>query len=127
MSYKTDYKRVAGLGSAKDGTHHFVVQRLSAIALIPLALLFLYTFVGTLGRGYEAVIATYSRPVPALIALMFIATLFEHLRLGLQVVIEDYVSGERTRMRWLIVNALFWRGAMIVGLFAVAKIAFIAA
>ena len=126
MSYKTDYNRVAGLGSAKNGTHHFVVQRLTAIALIPLAVLFVFTFAGTLGRGHEAVIATYSRPWPALIALMFFVALFDHLRLGLQVVIEDYVSGERARMRWLIANALLWRGVMIAGLFAVAKIAFTA-
>ncbi|MFT5344125.1 MAG: succinate dehydrogenase / fumarate reductase membrane anchor subunit, partial [Paracoccaceae bacterium] len=51
MSFLTDYKRVAGLGSAKSGTGHFVQQRLTAIALIPLTVLFLYTFIGALGSG----------------------------------------------------------------------------
>lgn len=123
MSFLTEYKRVAGLGSAKSGTEHFVHQRLTAIALIPLTLLFLYTFVGVLGSGHAAVISTYSQPVPALIAIMFIWAVFSHLRLGLQVVIEDYVSNHRTQQRLLIANALIWRGVAIVGLFAIARIA----
>ncbi len=126
MSFLTDYKRVAGLGSAKSGTEHFIEQRLSAIALIPLGVAFLYTFIGALGAGHETVIETYSRPIPALIAIMFIWAMFAHLRMGLQVVIEDYISGERARMRALIINALIWRGAAIVGVFAIAKIAFLA-
>lgn len=123
MSFLTDYKRVAGLGSAKSGTEHFVQQRLTAVALIPLTVLFLYTFIGALGSGHEAVLETYSRPAPALIAIMFIWAMFSHLRLGLQVVIEDYVPNHRTQQRLLIVNALIWRGAAIVGLFAIARIA----
>ena len=123
MSFLTEYKRVAGLGSAKSGTEHFIHQRLTAIALIPLTVLFLYTFVGALGSGHAAVIETYSHPVPALIAIMFIWAVFSHLRLGLQVVIEDYVPNHRTQQRLLIANALIWRGVAIVGLFAIARIA----
>lgn len=123
MSFLTDYKRVAGLGSAKSGTEHFVQQRLTAVALIPLSILFLYTFIGALGSGHEAVIDTYSHPFPALIAIMFIWAMFSHLRLGVQVVIEDYVPNHSIQMRLLIVNALIWRGAAIVGLFAIASIA----
>ena len=126
MSFLTDYKRVAGLGSAKTGTEHFIQQRLSAIALIPLGILFLYTFVGALGAGHEAVIDTYSHPIPALIAIMFIWAMFSHLRMGLQVVIEDYISGHRARLWALIINALIWRGAALAGIFAIAKIAFLA-
>ena len=88
-----------------------------------MAVLFLYTFIGALGSGYEAVLETYSHPVPALIAIMFIWTMFSHLRLGLQVVIEDYVPNFRTQQRLLIANALIWRGAAVIGLFAIARIA----
>jgi len=123
MSFLTDYKRVAGLGSAKSGTQHFIQQRLTAIALLPLTVLFLYTFVGALGSGHDAVLATYARPAPALIAIMFIWVMFSHLRLGLQVVIEDYVHSHGVQSRLLILNALVWRGAAIVGLFAIARIA----
>lgn len=124
MSYKTDLSRVAGLGSAKRGVEHFVSQRVSAIALIVLVPLFLYTFIGALGEGYTAVLETYSRPLPALIAIMFMVTVFRHLRLGMQVVLEDYVSNHRLLLKCLIVNMLIWRAAAIVGVFAVAKIAF---
>lgn len=126
MSFLTDYKRVAGLGSAKTGTQHFIHQRLSAIALIPLSIAFLHTFAQTLGAGYEAMLATYSRPLPALIAVAFIWTLFTHLRMGVQVVIEDYVSDHRSRVRLLILSSLIWRGAEIVGIFAILKLAFTA-
>ena len=125
MSFLTDYKSVAGLGSAKAGTEHFVKQRLTAIALIPLSILFLYYFAPSLGSGHEAVVATFGRPVPALVTIMFIMSVFSHLRMGLQVVIEDYVHG-RAQMRLMIVNALLWRGAAVAGVFAVAKIAFTA-
>ncbi len=123
MAYKTAYKSVAGLGSARDGTHHFISQRLTAIAMMPLGALFLYPFIGALGSGHEAVLAVYSHPFHALIAVGFFIVGFRHLRLGLQVVIEDYVHTERRRMILLILNALVWRGFAIAGAFAVAKIA----
>jgi len=123
MSYKTDYKTVAGLGTAKNGTGHFTSQRLTAIAMIPLGLFFLYPFVHALGGGYGAVIQTYRNPLNAVIAIGFFIVGFRHLRLGLQVVIEDYVHGDRNRMILMITNALMWRGFAIAGAFAVAKIA----
>ncbi len=123
MSYKTDLKAVTGLGSAKDGTGHFISQRLTAIALLVLMPLFIYPFMKALGAGHEAVLATYSHPFHALIALGVFIVGFRHLRLGLQVVIEDYVHGERLRMISMILNALVWRGFAIAGAFAVAKIA----
>lgn len=123
MAYKTDYKAVAGLGSAKDGTGHFISQRLTAIALVPLALCFLYPFMRALGSGHEAVLETYRHPFNALIAVGFLIVGFRHLRLGLQVVIEDYIHAERPRMICMILNALTWRGLAIAGAFAVASIA----
>ncbi|MDA0222180.1 MAG: succinate dehydrogenase, hydrophobic membrane anchor protein [Rhodobacterales bacterium] len=123
MNFKTDYKAVAGLGSAKGGTGHFISQRLTAIALVPLGILFVFTFVRALGEGHDAVLAIYRHPFNALIAIGFFIVMFRHLRLGLQVVIEDYVHNERSRMLMLITNALIWRGFAVAGAFAVAKIA----
>lgn len=123
MEYKTDYKRVAGLGSAKKGVDHWISIRVTGIALIVLGVLFLYTFVGQIGGSYEDVLAKYQHPVPALIAIMFFLTMFRHLRLGMEEVIVDYVSDHRAQMRVLILNTLVWRAVAIVGIFAVAKIA----
>ena len=123
MSFKTDYKAVAGLGSAKDGTGHFISQRLTAIALIFLGPIFIYTFGNALGAGHEAVLEAYSHPFNALVAFGFFIIGFRHLRLGVQVVIEDYVHGEHKRMILIVLNALVWRGFAVAGAFAVAKIA----
>jgi len=123
MSFKTDYKRVEGLGSARDGTHHWISQRLTAIALIFLGVFFIIPFMSALGAGFGAVRIIYSDPLNALVAIGFFIVGFRHLRLGLQVVIEDYVHDPRILSISLITNALIWRGFAIAGVFAVAKIA----
>lgn len=124
MSFKTDYGRVAGLGSAKDGTHHFWVQRLSAVAMVILTPLFIFPFAYNLGDSLDAVRASYGHPVNAIIACLFIITAFYHLKLGLQVVIEDYVHGKASRTICLLLNNGFCWLMGFTGLFAIAKIAF---
>lgn len=123
MSHLTDKKRVHGLGSAKDGTGHFISQRVTAIALIPLVVLFIVPFGYNLGAGYDRVIEAYSHPVNAIVAILFFIALFTHLRLGLQVVIEDYVHGHGARTALLIANTLFCWLFGLTGVFAIAKIA----
>lgn len=124
MSYKTDYQRVAGLGSAKDGTHHFWVQRLTAVALLVLTPLFVFPLAYNLGDSIEAVREAYQHPINAIIAALFFVTAFYHLKLGLQVVIEDYVHGKGTRTAAIVAMNLFCVLFGFTGLFAVAKIAF---
>jgi succinate dehydrogenase membrane anchor subunit len=123
MSFKTDHKAATGFGSAKEGVGHWMSQRLTAIALIPLGAMFVYPFSQALGAGYDAVLNIYSSPFNALIAIGFFIVAFRHLRLGMQVVIEDYVHSERPRLIAMITNALLWRGFAVTGAFAVAKIA----
>ncbi len=124
MSYKTDYGRVNGLGSAKEGTHHFWSQRISAIGLLILTPLFIIPFAINLGDGFEAVRASYANPFMAIIAALFVITSFYHLKLGLQVVIEDYIPGKALRTGLIIGMSLFCALAGFTGLFAIAKIAF---
>ncbi len=126
MSYRTDRQRVAGLGSAKDGVHHFWTQRVTAIALIPLVVLFVFPFARSLGGTYEEVVATYSNPFNAIVAVLFILVAFRHLQLGLQVVIEDYVSDKAVRTGALLANLLLTWAFAFAGVFAVLKIAFTA-
>ncbi len=124
MGFQTNFRKVEGLGSSKEGTHHWWLQRLSAIALIPLALLFVYTFLPTLGTGYDTFIATYSSLGNAIIAILFLIVGFFHLRLGMQVVIEDYVHAKFWKVLLIVSNTLFCWGFMIVGVIAIARIAF---
>ena len=126
MSYRTDRQRVAGLGSAKDGVHHFWTQRITAVALLPLVLLFVFPFARSLGSDYQTVVATYSNPFNAIVAILFILVAFRHLQLGLQVIIEDYVSSKPARTAALIANVLLSWAFALAGVFSVAKIAFTA-
>lgn len=124
MTYKTARARVSGLGSAGNGTHHWWTQRVTAVALIPLAVLFVVPFAGALGGEHIEVLALYAHPFHAIVAVLFIGTVFRHLSLGLQVVIEDYVHGKAWRTGLLLGNAMFCVTFGIAGIFAVLKIAF---
>lgn len=123
MSYLTDRKRVQGLGSTNDGTHHFVTQRVTAVALMPLAILFIIPFAKGLGADHADVLSIYSNPFNAIVAILFFFTAFTHLRMGLQVVIEDYVHGKTMLVILLVANTLLCWLFSLTGIFAVAKIA----
>jgi succinate dehydrogenase / fumarate reductase membrane anchor subunit len=124
MRYKTDYARVQGLGAAGDGMHHWWMQRVSAIALVPLAVLFVIPFGRALGAGHEAMLATYQTFGHALVAVLFFLVGFWHLALGMQVVIEDYVPHKPTRVALLLANKLFCGTLAAAGVLAVATILF---
>ncbi|MDJ0947354.1 MAG: succinate dehydrogenase, hydrophobic membrane anchor protein [Alphaproteobacteria bacterium] len=124
MSGRTALGRVRGLGAAKDGTHHWWVQRLTSIALVPLTLWFVVSVVRLVGADHGAVAGWIASPVPAVLLVLFIAVTFHHMQLGLQVVIEDYVHNEAAKIGTIILvkfaAALLGLGAV----FAVLKIAF---
>ncbi len=124
MSFITDRKRVDGLGSSHSGVGHWMSQRVTSIALIPLSLMFLFPFIRVLGADHAVILQTYAHPYHALVAVMFFIVLSMHLQQGLQVVIEDYIHGHRKRIGLLIANKLFWGGVAVIAAFAIAKIAF---
>lgn len=123
MAYRTDRQRVAGLGAAGHGVTHWIEQRLSAIALVFLTPAFVFTFARTLGGGYEAMVATYTHPFHAIVALAFVLTVFLHLHQGLQVVIEDYAGSKFAETVLLIVVRLMCALFALIGAFAIIKIA----
>lgn len=95
-SLRTPLKNALGLGSAKQGAHHFIVQRLTAVALLLLSLWFVWTVLGALHGDYATARALVAQPFNAVLMLAFIVAVFWHAQLGLQVVVEDYVH-----TRWL--------------------------
>ena len=121
MAFKTDFKRAAGLGSAHEGARHWWMQRLTAIALLPLAIAFVYIFGTSLGSSLEDVTRRFSNPINALVSILFFAAGFYHLKLGLQVVIEDYVHG-KAGVVLQILNALLCFAFAAAGVFAVLRI-----
>jgi succinate dehydrogenase / fumarate reductase membrane anchor subunit len=84
-------KNARGLGSAKDGTHHFVLQRITAVALVFLSLYVVGLIISLVGDDYATVHAAVARPSNAVLLIAFLVATFWHAKLGLQVIIEDYV------------------------------------
>jgi succinate dehydrogenase / fumarate reductase membrane anchor subunit len=93
---QTPLKRARGLGSAKDGTHHFVVQRITALALVPLVIWVIWLALALVRADYAHARAIVHHPFAAIWLTAFVIATFWHAQLGLQVVIEDYVHS-----RWL--------------------------
>ena len=105
-SLRTPLAKARGRGSAKDGTHHFWVQRLTAVALIPLTIWFALSIASLATAGQVEVVAWMKSPLSATLMLSFIMAGFWHMKLGLQVVIEDYEHTESTKITCLILNNL---------------------
>ncbi len=102
MSLRTPLNQARGLGSAKEGTQHWWHQRLTAIALLPLAVWFIVSLITLADATYEDVIDWLSSPIVAGLMFLWIFAVFYHLKLGLQVVIEDYVHTEWRKITSLI-------------------------
>jgi succinate dehydrogenase / fumarate reductase membrane anchor subunit len=95
--------RVRGLGSAKSGVGHWWTQRLTAIALVPLSLWFIFSVLHLVGASHDAVVDWFSGPWTIVLMIALIVATFHHLQLGLQVVIEDYIHDEAARLTVLLV------------------------
>ncbi|SFN07247.1 succinate dehydrogenase, hydrophobic membrane anchor protein [Dokdonella immobilis] len=89
--YRQPLKNARGLGSAKDGVHHFIVQRVTAVALLFLSVYFLVFVVGLIGVDYASARAAVAHPCNAVLLIAFLIASIWHGELGLQVIIEDYV------------------------------------
>ena len=111
--YRTPLANARGLGSAKDGTEHFIKQRVSALALIVLVPWFVISAVLSVRGGYANAIEWMSQPVNAIGLLLLSGAAFFHMRLGLQVVIEDYIHQAGMKQALLILNSF-----VAIGLFA---------
>lgn len=123
MSLRSDLGRVRGLGSAKEGTSHWWAQRLTAVALVPLGIWFVFAAVGLAGGDLAQFSAWLDAPQNLLLLILLVGVLFYHMELGLQVVIEDYVHGEAAKLVSLVLNkfiAFFLAASCIVALLRVA-------
>lgn len=112
-NFKTPAAVTRGLGSAKSGTDHHIKQRVSAIALLFLIPWFLYAIISASTGGYENAVAFMAQPWNAILMILVLGAAFYHMRLGMQVVIEDYIQKAGMKQGLLILNTF-----VCVGLFA---------
>ena len=124
MGLQSPLGRVRGLGSAKDGTHHWWMQRVTAVALVPLALWFVVAMIKMTGASHGDAIAWVQSPFNAIMLLLLIVATFHHMQLGLQVVIEDYVHREAMKVVLILTQKLASFALAVTAGFAVLKIAF---
>lgn len=122
MKLRTPLAKVRGLGSAKEGTHHWWAQRITAIALIPLSFWFIYSLVCMTTLDYMAAIGWLQSPISSSLLILFVIALFYHAQLGMQVVIEDYIDNEAVKIASIIVLKLVLWFAGLASVMAVLKV-----
>jgi len=107
MSLRSPLQRARGLGSAKEGVGHWWVQRLTAIALVPLTLWFMFSIVALQPAGYDQVRAWLGQPLASIASIGLVLALFYHAQLGIQVVVEDYVHQRAAEVTLQILTKFF--------------------
>jgi succinate dehydrogenase / fumarate reductase membrane anchor subunit len=120
----TPLNRVLGLGTAKGAAEHWWVQRMTAVALLPLGLWLAYELLTMPGFDYVSVVAWAREPVTSILLILLVVAAGYHSALGVQVVIEDYVPGKGSRAAALMASTLAHVALTIAAVFAVLKIAF---
>lgn len=121
MSLRTPLSAARGLGSAKEGAHHWWAQRLTSVALVPLTVWLAFSIASFGNYNYAAVIAWMQSPVVAVALALLVVSLFYHAQLGLQVILEDYVRGGLKVASLIMVN-FACIALVFIGLFSIIKV-----
>jgi succinate dehydrogenase / fumarate reductase, membrane anchor subunit len=124
--FRTPVARARGLGSAKSGTSHFWWIRVTSVALVPLTAWFIGTLVSLVGADLDTARAILGRPWNAILFTLFLLAGFWHSKLGLQVVIEDYINKRALEVALQLLVVLASAAGALAGVYAIARIAFLA-
>ena len=124
MSLRSPLGRVLGLGSAKDGTAHWWAQRVSAVALIPLTLWFVFSLLTLPAFDYDTLRTWLSIPISGFLAVLLVAVLAYHSYLGTIVIVEDYVTGAGMKVLTLLVLRFLYVLCGGAGIFAILRVVF---
>ena len=109
-------------GSLSEAVHHFVLMKVTSVALLVLIPLFVFTVGPMIGRPHAEVVAFFAKPFPAVVVALTFVVGFKHFSDGVQVLLEDYVHGTARKVSILFMTCLSY-GVMLIGLYAIVKIA----
>jgi succinate dehydrogenase / fumarate reductase membrane anchor subunit len=123
-SYRTDHSRARGLGAAKHGAGHWIAERVSAVALVPLCVWIVFAAVRLAGGGYGDAVNFVSSPVNATLLLLLIVSAFWHMHAGVRVVIEDYIHETLGKTALLLLNLFVCALGGTLAAFSILKVAF---
>ena len=121
---RTPLARVRGRGAARSGTGHFWRQRLTAVANIPLTIAAIFIIITLLGRNQAAAAQILGSPLVAIILLLFVASVTIHMRIGMQVIIEDYVHDESAKLTLIMANTFFAVAVALASVYGILKLSF---
>jgi succinate dehydrogenase / fumarate reductase, membrane anchor subunit len=121
---RTPLGRVLGRGAARSGTEHFWLQRLTAVANIPLTIAAILIIILLLGRNQAAAAQILGAPLVAVIMLLFIVSVSTHMRIGMQVVIEDYVHDDIAKLVLIMANTFYVVAVALVSAYGILKLSF---
>lgn len=124
MSMRTPLKTIRHLGSAKDGTAHFWQQRLTAVANVPLVIGFVILVIMLSGATHAEFVAAAGSPLGAIFLIAAVLSVTWHMRLGMQVVIEDYIHSEGMKIVLVLGNTFFTAAIALVSVFSILKLSF---
>ena len=111
------------MGASAEGSHHWWLQRVSALALIPLSLWFLFSVVSHIGDDHQTVVNWISHPGVSVLLILYLGFMFFHAQLGLQVVIEDYFHNQAAKLFMLVLTKALLLLAGVASVFSVLRIA----
>ena len=124
LHIRTPLGRVLGRGSAKSGTEHFWHQRLTAVANVPLTVAAIAILITLVGRNQAAVAQILGSPTVTIIMLLFVVSITIHMRLGMAVIIEDYVHDDSAKLTLLIANSFFSIAVGLASVYGILKLSF---
>ncbi len=121
---RTSLSRVRHFGSAHDGTGHFWIERVTGAASFLLTIVFIVVTLVVVGRPHDEVVSVLGSPIIAALLVLYIAVVAMHMRVGMEAIIVDYVSGDAAKMAWLVANTFFSVVVAAIGIVAALRIAF---